>query len=221
MSISGNIPRDFSSGSGPSAGEDADRNSGKRREQERHQAPVLEHEYDGIVEYDNPMPAWWKNMFWGTFLFSLGYFFWFHLGGNGVSVREAYEAEVAEAAALAAQKSLGQEVSEESLAALLSDEGSLKEAAAKFAGVCSPCHGEEGQGLIGPNLTDDHWIHGSASLMDIYGVIANGVPEKGMPPWERQLTPDELRKVTAYVGTMRGTHVPGKAPEGNPVQPPQ
>lgn len=181
------------------------------------EAPILEHEYDGIVEYDNPMPSWWKNMFWGTFVFSLGYLFWYHLGGNGVSVLAAYEADVAEASARAAEAALGQEVSEESLEQLMADASSMEDAAAKFVASCAACHAEQGQGLIGPNLTDDHWLHGSGSLMDIYEVIAKGVPEKGMPPWERQLAPEDLKKVTAFVGTMRGTNVPGKGPEGNPA----
>jgi cytochrome c oxidase cbb3-type subunit III len=180
-------------------------------------AQLLDHEYDGILEYDNPMPGWWKNMFWATFVFSLGYLFWFHLGGNGQSVQAAYEADVAEAAALAAKEALNQEVSEESLAQLLADQASLSEAAPKFASLCAPCHADKGQGMIGPNLTDSHWIHGSGDLMSIYNVVAKGVPEKGMPPWERQLSPEELRKVVAFVGSLRGTNVPGKGPEGQPV----
>lgn len=179
--------------------------------------PILEHEYDGILEYDNPMPAWWKNMFWGSFVFSLGYLFWFHLGGNGVSVQEAYDADVAEARARAAEAALGQEVSEDSLKQLMADAGSIEEAAGKFAASCAPCHAEKGQGLIGPNLTDDHWIHGAGSLMEIYDVVAKGVPDKGMPPWERQLAPEDLKKIVAFVGSLRGTNVPGKAPEGNPA----
>jgi cytochrome c oxidase cbb3-type subunit 3 len=231
MSISGNIPSQFP-GSGvpaeerdtstPQVGgaESAARPKGEDAAPAREDV-LLDHEYDGILEYDNPMPAWWKNIFWGTFVFSLGYLFWYHLGGNGVSVEAAYEADVAEARALAAKEALSQAVSEESLAQLVNDQGSLAEAATKFAGVCSPCHGDKGQGLIGPNLTDDHWLHGSGSLMEIYEVVAKGVPEKGMPPWERQLSPEELRKVVAFVGSMKGTNVPGKAPEGTPVTPAQ
>lgn len=229
MSISTNVPSDTSpdaAKSHPETGDapvhEAGASSGRRSKEEPSdaasgEAPILEHEYDGIVEYDNPMPSWWKNMFWGTFVFSLGYLFWYHLGGNGVSVLAAYEADVAEASARAAEAALGQEVSEESLEQLMADASSMEDAAAKFAASCAACHAEKGQGLIGPNLTDDRWLHGSGSLMDIYEVIAKGVPEKGMPPWERQLAPEDLKKVTAFVGTMRGTNVPGKAPEGNPV----
>lgn len=225
MSISGNIPSQFP-GSPSEEQADAPDGATSATRPKAEPAParediLLDHEYDGILEYDNPMPAWWKNMFWASFVFSLGYLFWYHLGGNGVSVEAAYEADVAEARALAAKDALSQAVSEESLAQLVADQSSLGEAATKFAGVCSPCHGDKGQGLIGPNLTDDHWLHGSGSLMDIYEVVAKGVPEKGMPPWERQLSPEELRKVVAFVGSMRGTQVPGKGPEGSPAAPAQ
>ena len=71
--------------------------------------------------------------------------------------------------------------------------------------------------MIGPNLTDNAWIHGAGKLTDIYGVVDGGVAAKGMPAWGRQLTPIELRKVVAFVGTLRGTNVPGKAAEGTPV----
>ena len=78
-------------------------------------------------------------------------------------------------------------------------------------------HAEQGQGNIGPNLTDDHWLHGKGTLMDIYGTVHDGVPQKGMPAWSRQLTPAELTKVVAFVGTLRGKDLPGKAPEGAEV----
>lgn len=224
MTISGNLPSGF-----PPTDPSDEALAGAPRSEAPADAParpsaeakpqdqLLDHEYDGILEYDNPMPAWWKNIFWGTFVFSLLYLFWYHLGGNGVSVQAAYEADVAEAQALAAAEALTQQVSEESLTQLLLDQPSVTAGQEKFTSVCSPCHADKGQGLIGPNLTDDHWLHGKGTLMDIYEVVAKGVPEKGMPPWERQLTPEELRKVVAFVGTLRGTNVPGKAPEGTPV----
>ena len=232
MSISTNVPSDMPpdaatpdhEGGDVSPESPAGASSGSRPKQEPstgagEEARVLEHEYDGILEYDNPMPAWWKNMFWGSFVFSLGYLFWFHLGGNGVSVQAAYDADVAEAQARAAEAALGQEVSEDGLQQLMADAGSMEDAGAKFAASCAPCHADKGQGLIGPNLTDAHWIHGSGNLMEIYDVVAKGVPDKGMPPWERQLTPEDLKKIVAFVGAMRGTNVPGKAPEGNPAAP--
>jgi cytochrome c oxidase cbb3-type subunit 3 len=77
-----------------------------------------------------------------------------------------------------------------------------------------PCHGDRAQGVIGPNLTDDHFLHGH-SLLEVYQTVSEGVPAKGMPAWKMQLTPVQVRSLAAFVGSLRGTHAPGgKAPEG-------
>jgi cytochrome c oxidase cbb3-type subunit 3 len=83
-----------------------------------------------------------------------------------------------------------------------------------FQKRCVQCHGPHGEGGIGPNLTDDSWLHGKGTLMDIFGVVNGGVAGKGMPEWGKQLPKVEIAKAAAYVGTLRGRHVPGKAPEG-------
>lgn len=175
---------------------------------------LLDHEYDGIREYDNPLPRWWVWIFAGSFWFSIGYFFHYHLSPNGQSVLADYEEDVREAREVDAKASLAQPVTEESLGKLLADAALMKDAQTLFAARCAACHGDRAQGAIGPNLTDDAWLHGRASLTDIYGIIEAGVPAKGMPAWGRQLSPIELRKLAAFVGTQRGKAVPGKAPEG-------
>lgn len=175
---------------------------------------LLDHEYDGIREYDNPMPRWWVLMFWASFVFSVGYFFHYHLSGNGESVAAAYEAELREARELEAKANLAQPVSEESLGKLMADAGLMTDAQALFAQKCAVCHGDKAQGLIGPNLTDDAWLHGQGTLKDIFGVINEGVLAKGMPAWGKQLSPIEVRKLAAYVGSQRGKALPGKPPEG-------
>ena len=181
---------------------------------------LLDHAYDGIQEYDNPMPRWWVRIFAGSFLFSIGYFFHYHVSHNGMSVQAAYEGEMAEAREEQARHSLGEPVSEASLGKLMADPALMSDAKALFELRCSPCHGEHAQGVIGPNLTDNSWIHGDGSLKAIYEVVEGGVAAKGMPAWGRQLTPIELRKVVAFVGTQRGRNVPGKAPEGTPLAKP-
>lgn len=178
---------------------------------------LLDHEYDGIREYDNPLPRWWKTIFWGSFVFSIGYFFHYHLSGNGQSVAAAYEAEMREAREAEAKANLAQPVSEESLGKLMADPALMTDAKALFTQKCAACHGDKAQGLIGPNLTDNAWIHGQGTLTDIFGVVNEGVLAKGMPAWGRQLSPIEVRKLVAFVGTQRGKAVPGKAPEGNVV----
>jgi cytochrome c oxidase cbb3-type subunit III len=178
---------------------------------------LLDHEYDGIREYDNPLPRWWVWIWAGTAIFSFAYFFHYHISGNGESVAAAYEADVREAREQEAKANLAQPVSEESLGKLMSDAALMNDAKPLFALRCAPCHGAKAQGLIGPNLTDNAWIHGQGTLTDIYGVIDGGVLAKGMPAWGRQLSPIEVRKLAAFIGTQRGKSIPGKAPEGTVV----
>jgi len=175
---------------------------------------LLEHEYDGIREYDNPLPRWWVWMFAGSFWFSVAYFFHYHVSHNGQSVAASYEAEVAEARETRAKASLAEPVSEESLGKLMSDAALMNDAKALFGLRCMPCHGDKAQGLIGPNLTDSAWLHGSGHLVEIFEVVDQGVLAKGMPAWGKQLSPIEVRKLAAFVGTQRGRNVPGKSPEG-------
>ncbi|MCA9632940.1 MAG: c-type cytochrome [Myxococcales bacterium] len=178
---------------------------------------LLDHEYDGIREYDNPLPKWWVWIFWGSFWFALFYFFHYHIGAKGTSVAQAYVEELKEAREAEAKLAMGDAVSEEGLAKLMNNQAMMNDTKAIFKARCEQCHADKGQGLIGPNLTDDHWIHGKGTLMDIYKTVDEGVQAKGMPAWGRQLTPIELRKVVAYVGSIRGTNVAGKAPEGEKV----
>ena len=178
------------------------------------EARILDHEYDGIREYDNPLPRWWVWMWAGSFFFSVGYFFHYHVSHNGTSDADEYLQDMAEARELEAKQSLAQPVSEESLGTLMANPALMTDAKALFGQRCMPCHGANGQGLIGPNLTDSSWIHGAGKLTDIYAVVEGGVAAKGMPAWGRQLTPIELRKLVAFVGTLRGSNLPGKAPEG-------
>jgi cytochrome c oxidase cbb3-type subunit 3 len=180
---------------------------------------LLDHEYDGIREYDNPLPRWWVWMFAGSFWFSVAYFFHYHVSHNGQSVAAAYEADVAEARETQAKASLAEPVSEESLGKLMADAALMNDAKALFGLRCTPCHGDKAQGLIGPNLTDSAWIHGGGHLVEIFDVIDQGVLAKGMPAWSKQLSPIEVRKLAAFVGTQRGRNVPGKAPEGTVAAP--
>ncbi len=179
---------------------------------ERDEDRLLEHEYDGIREYDNPMPRWWVRIFWGTFFFSLLYVLHFDFG-RGLSIEESYTAEMEVVNAKRAQEALAQAASEETLSTMLADTSTVSQGKGVFAKRCAACHADEGQGNIGPNLTDDHWLHGS-QLMDIYKTVSDGVPEKGMPAWVRQLTPTELRQAVVFVASLRGKNLPGKAPEG-------
>jgi cytochrome c oxidase cbb3-type subunit 3 len=182
--------------------------------------PLTGHEYDGIAEYDNPMPTWWRRIFWATFFFSIGYYIHYQLTGNGASVEQTYTEEMRQHREQMAAAALGHELDEAALTRLMQDPLMMKDASATFRVRCVQCHAERGQGNIGPNLTDDHWLYGTASLMDLYEVIANGRPLKGMPTWSKVLRPVELAQVAAYVGTLRDSNVPGRPPQGTRVTTP-
>ena len=172
---------------------------------------LRDHEYDGIQEYDNPQPGWWTLLFAATVAFSLVYFVYYELG-PGASVVEAYEQDLE--AFRRAHPAVGSvELDEAELERLVADPDVVARGRDKFRVVCAACHGQRGEGIIGPNLTDDYWLHGGR-LVDILKSIRDGVPDKGMPTWGRQLGADELAAVVAYVGSLRGTNVPGKEPQG-------
>ena len=175
---------------------------------------LLEHAYDGIQEYDNPLPRWWVAIFWATIVFSLLYVVYFHFG-PGLLAHEQYDAEMvafydAQASKLLAMGS----IDEKMLAGLTQDPSMVNTGKKIFQSRCATCHGMFGEGNIGPNLTDNYWLHG-AQLEDIYHTITKGVPEKGMLAWERQLRPAQILAVTSFVGTLTGTDPPNqKAPQG-------
>ena len=178
--------------------------------------PLTDHAYDGIQEYDNPLPRWWVWLFWGSFYFALFYIIYYDLTDNGPSVLASYEEDMRVFREKQALEAMGTEITEESLQKLSSDAALMKDAKTTFTRYCVQCHAQ-GEGNIGPNLTDSYWLHGDGSALAIYETVKAGVTSKGMPAWERQLRPVELGKVAAYVFTLRGLNLPGKAPQGKLV----
>jgi cytochrome c oxidase cbb3-type subunit 3 len=176
---------------------------------------LMEHSYDGIREFDNPLPRWWVYLFYATIVFSVLY--WFNLGvGIGPGRLAQYEADVAAARAAhppPAESGPGE------LAALASNPAVVSAGRTVFTTNCASCHKADGGGLIGPNLTDDAWIHGG-SLPEIHRIVSEGVLAKGMPNWGKLLRPDDLDAVVAYVASIRNSNVAGgKAAEGTKVAP--
>lgn len=170
---------------------------------------LISHGYDGIQEYDNPLPGWWVWIFWVTIVFSIGYWAYYQIG-PGPSIVAQYEAEE-EIAEQRRPRVVASAVTDASLAALEKDAAAMAKAKEIFATRCMPCHGDRGQGIVGPNLTDEYWLHGGR-LTEIYALISEGVPEKGMVPWKTQLSPAEIAAMAAYVGTLRGTNPPNPKP---------
>ena len=173
---------------------------------------VLDHDYDGIQEYDNRLPNWWLWTLWGTIVFAVGYWLAFHTYGWAMNPVARYEASMEVAGPMADIASRG--LSEEDLVALSGDPSVLEEGKAVYVQYCQVCHLPEGQGLVGPNLTDDYWIHGGTAI-DMHNTIVNGVVEKGMAAWGRQLGPERVDAVVAHLLTLRGTNVEGKEPQGD------
>ena len=181
---------------------------------------LLDHEYDGIREFDNPIPAWWTWLWVATIIFSAIYFLHYHVVGTGLSIVESYEAEMEASRAVEAERKLAllKNISEENLTEMMRDPKVVEAGAAKYAEICFACHGARGEGTVGPNLTDSYWLHADGTLMTIRKVIAEGVPEKGMPAWEKIVTPEELSQLVAFVGTIRGTQIDGKPPQGKKIE---
>ncbi len=183
------------------------------------EALLLHHEYDGIREYDNPMPFWWKGLFALTIAYSVGYLYWYHGGGPGRSDHEVYAADLRELEAVRAGAAQEEVVLDEAaLTALAKDPAVVATGQAVFVKHCVSCHADDGRGLVGPNLTDRFQIHG-ATRLDLHHTISAGVPEKGMLAWGAVLPPAEVNAATVWVIRLRGTDAPaGKAAEGRRVE---
>lgn len=179
---------------------------------------LLDHEYDGIQEFDNPMPRWWLWIFYATIVYSVLY--WFNVPGIGIGQGRLadYEATMAAAGARSeALAALRTGPTDASLLAMTEDQAALELGATTYLQMCASCHAPDGGGLIGPNLVDDYWIHGNSPLQ-IHLVIEEGVLPKGMPAWGAMLRPEQVDAVTAYVMTLRGTTPANpRAPEGERV----
>lgn len=179
---------------------------------------LLHHEYDGIQEYDNPLPFWWSGVFVLTIVFSIGYWIWFHGPGPGKSETAQFEEKWAtfEAWRAEAEAKAVVHVTPELLDQLAQDPAALDVGRRVYLQNCVGCHMDDGRGQVGPNLTDDFQIHGIGPI-DIYTTIRDGVPAKGMISWGTTLKSRDMAAVAAYVSTMRGQNVPGKPPEGTKV----
>lgn len=179
------------------------------------------HRYDDIEEEDNQMPNWWLFILFGTIVFMFGYWIVFHTTDvenrkdpayDGPQ-RAAYEADVA---AIKKARLAQAPMSDEAILALIADPAQVEEGKKVFASTCAACHAQDGQGLVGPNLTDKYWIHGNKPA-EIAKSVSDGFADKGMPPWGPVLGQDKVRKVTAFIVSIKGKNLPGKEPQGDPL----
>lgn len=181
-----------------------------------HEADIdLGHNYDGIRELDNKLPPWWLGMFYLSIGFAVVYLFVFHMSDIGPSSIKEYETEmeVAKAEVNAYIATQADNVNEENVAAL-TEPDQLAMGASIFSANCASCHGKLGEGGVGPNMTDDYWLHGGG-IKNVFHTITNGVPDKGMIAWGEQLRSSDIQRVASYLLTLRGTNPPNpKAPQG-------
>ncbi len=182
---------------------------------EKEKDVMLDHNYDGIQELDNQLPPWWKYGFYITILFAFVYLFNFHVSGSGKLQLAEYNEEI-QNAELAKKQRIENDANYITSASVvkLSEPGSLAAGKAIYIQSCKACHGDFGQGNVGPNLTDEFWIHGGG-IKNVFNVVTDGVPSKGMISWKSQMTPKAIQEVSSYILTLQGTNpATPKEPQG-------
>ena len=178
---------------------------------------MLQHAHDGIYELDNRLPPWWINMFFITIVWAVGYMYYYHWGGNGLSQKEEYQEEVETAKKQIAIALAGKaNAVDESNVTIVSESSLVAEGELIFKNSCAACHGQLGEGGVGPNFTDDYWIHGGG-IKDLFKTIKYGVPEKGMISWQSQLKPGDMQNVASYILSLRGTNPPNQKEAQGPL----
>ncbi|MBP6513289.1 MAG: c-type cytochrome, partial [Bacteroidia bacterium] len=176
---------------------------------EKEKDVMLDHNYDGIQELDNQLPPWWKYGFYLTIVFAFVYLINFHVSGSGKLQLAEYNEEMKNAE-LATKKRMENSTNNINAASvtILTEAGSLASGKEIYVKNCVACHGDLGQGNVGPNLTDEFWIHGGG-IKNIFNTIVVGVPSKGMISWKSQLTPKATQEVASYILTLQGTNPAG------------
>jgi len=179
----------------------------------------LGHDYDGIRELDNRLPPWWLYGFYCTIFFAVIYLWRYHVSHTAPLSGEEYQLAVQEAEVKRAEylKKAANNVDENTVK-YLSESSALASGQKIFESTCFPCHGKKGEGGVGPNLTDDYWLHGGA-VKDIFKTVKYGVPEKGMKSWKDDYSPSQIAEVVSYIKSLKGTNPPNsKPPQGTLYQ---
>jgi mono/diheme cytochrome c family protein len=175
---------------------------------------MFDHEFDGIRELDNRIPPWFSTLFLATVVFGGIYMLDYHVFTSSPLSAEEYREEIARAdlqrrIVMATEGNI-----DENTLTALTDPAAVERGGQEFAKFCLSCHGNKGQGLVGPNLTDDYWIHGGG-IRNVYATIKQGVPAKGMISWQLVFTPKQIQEIASFVLSLHGTNPPGaKKPEG-------
>ncbi len=181
-----------------------------------HEADImLDHDYDGIKELDNALPPWWKYGFYITILAGVFYMLKFEVWKTGQDQIQEYTTEMAEAKAAteAYLAEMKENVDEKTV--VMSDAAGISAGKDLYLKACVACHMSNGEGGVGPNLTDDYWIHGG-SINDVFKTIKYGYPDKGMQAWASNYSPVQMQQIASYIKSLKGTNPPNaKAPQGD------
>ena len=183
---------------------------------EREGEILLDHNYDGIRELDNHLPPWWKGLFYGTIVFSVVYILFYHVLDTMPLQKQEYENEVAMANAQLQKLKASSPLAsiDESNVEATTDVQALVEGKQTFMNTCASCHRKDGGGDIGPNLTDEFWLHGG-SIKDIFKTVRHGIPATNMIAWEAVMSPEKMKNVSSYIITIMGSNPPNaKKPQG-------
>ena len=169
---------------------------------------VLGHSYDGIRELDNRLPPWWLYGFYISIL-AAGIYMWrFHIARTAPLSEQEYAISVQEAEIkhLAYLKKSANMVDENTVS-LLTDVPALDAGKKIYELNCAACHGKSAEGTVGPNLTDEYWLHGG-SVRDVFKTIKYGWPEKGMKSWKDDLSPVQIAQISGYIKSLLGSKPP-------------
>jgi cytochrome c oxidase cbb3-type subunit 3 len=170
-------------------------------------------DYDGIKELDNKLPPWLMYIFYITIVFSAAYLIALWVFDNKNLKQEA---EYAGTMQIAEEKKveLNIKIIDESNISIVTDATALTEGKQTYDKICAVCHGKFGEGLVGPNFTDEYHIHGG-TIQDMYKIVITGVLDKGMLSYKNQLTGEQIQNVLSYIISLEGTNPANqKAPQG-------
>ena len=177
-----------------------------------HKDEQMAHNYDGITEFDNDLPPWWKYGFYFTIVFAIGYLYYYQVAKIGQLQTAEYATEMQQATLLVSADA--DDPNKLTTFAALTAPTELGAGKSLFATNCAPCHGASAEGKVGPNLTDDYWLHGG-EINHVYKTIKFGVSSKGMVAWKGKLAGKQILQVASYIRSLHDSKpANAKPPQG-------
>lgn len=171
------------------------------------------HSYDGITEFDNDLPPWWKYGFYFTIVFAVAYMGYYHVANAGQLQIAEYETEMRQAALLVSNEP--DDPNKLTTYTTLMAPADLSAGKSVYTTNCAPCHGANAEGKVGPNLTDEYWLHGG-DINQVYKTIKFGVTSKGMVAWKGKLAGKQILQVSSYIESLQGSKpANAKEPQGD------